>query len=175
MALDVGGREVRLIEVGPAHTPGDAIVHVADAGVVIAADVLFIGATPVMWFGPLEGWLAALDTILSLDADTYLPGHGPVGTRGDVQELREYMSWLGEVVRSEHAAGRSAREAARAAVRAPDFRRWRGWVAPERMLITIDTIHRTLDGRQPVGVSGRARAALFAQVASFAGELGPAG
>lgn len=31
LQLDVGGRWVELIEVGPAHTPGDAIVHVPDA------------------------------------------------------------------------------------------------------------------------------------------------
>jgi glyoxylase-like metal-dependent hydrolase (beta-lactamase superfamily II) len=54
LALEVGGREVRLIEVGPAHTPGDLIVHVPDARVVFAGDILFIGVTPVMWAGPVE-------------------------------------------------------------------------------------------------------------------------
>src|SRR4051794_6695952 len=40
LTLDAGGREVRLIEVGPAHTPGDVIVHVPDVRVVFAADVM---------------------------------------------------------------------------------------------------------------------------------------
>jgi glyoxylase-like metal-dependent hydrolase (beta-lactamase superfamily II) len=48
LTLDVGGREVQLLEVRPAHTPGDLVVHVPDARTVIAADVLFIGVTPVM-------------------------------------------------------------------------------------------------------------------------------
>lgn len=34
--IDVGGRAVELIEVGPAHTLGDVIVHVPDARVVFA-------------------------------------------------------------------------------------------------------------------------------------------
>ena len=65
LALEVGGREVRLIEVGPAHTPGDLVVHVPDARTVLAADILFIGVTPVMWAGPVKRWLAALDRLSS--------------------------------------------------------------------------------------------------------------
>jgi glyoxylase-like metal-dependent hydrolase (beta-lactamase superfamily II) len=169
--LDLGARQVRLIKVGPAHTPGDAIVHVPDAGVVFAADVLFAGATPVMWFGPLEGWIRALDTLLTLEADVYVPGHGPPGGAEVVRELRDYMTWLGEVVRAQHAAGRSPLDAARAVVATREFERWRGWVAPERIVITVDTIHRALDGKPPVGISPNGRAKLFRQVGTLAEEL----
>jgi glyoxylase-like metal-dependent hydrolase (beta-lactamase superfamily II) len=170
--LALGGREIRLIEVGPAHTPGDAIVHVPDAGVVFAADVLFVDATPVMWFGPLEGWLKALETLLSLEADTYVPGHGPPGGRDVVVELREYLQWLDAGVREHHAGGRSPLEAARAMTRTREFGRWRDWECPERVLITITTIHRGLDGRGPVGASPVGRARLFAQVSALGRELG---
>jgi cyclase len=68
LELDVGGREVHLIEVGPAHTPGDLIAWVPDAGIAIAADILFIGVTPIMWAGPLAGWVAALERLLGLGA-----------------------------------------------------------------------------------------------------------
>jgi glyoxylase-like metal-dependent hydrolase (beta-lactamase superfamily II) len=169
--LELGGRNVELIKVGPAHTPGDAIVYVPDAGVVFAADILFVDATPVMWFGPLEGWLAALDTVLALNASIYVPGHGPVSGRDQVVGMREYMTLIGDIVRTQHAGGRSALDAARAAVRAPEFARWRGWVAPERILVTVDTIHRALSGRQPVGISTNGRAKLFRQVATLHREL----
>lgn len=167
----VGGRAVRLIEVGPAHTPGDAVVHVADAGIVFAADVLFVDATPVMWVGPVEGWIAALDTLLALEADTYVPGHGPVCGRDRVEELREYWTWLSAAVRFQYGRGRTALPAAREIVRDPEFVRYRGWVRPERMLISITTIHRALGARGPVGDSPVARARLFAQVAAFGREL----
>jgi glyoxylase-like metal-dependent hydrolase (beta-lactamase superfamily II) len=169
--LVLGDRTSRLLNVGPAHTPGDAIVYVPDAGVVFGADVLFVDATPVMWFGPLEGWIAALDTLLSLDAAVYVPGHGPVCGREGVVGLREYMSWLGEVVRAQHAAGHSAIDAARAAVAMPEFRRWRGWVSPERIVITVDTIHRHLEGRRPVGISPQGRAKLFHHAAALRADL----
>lgn len=73
----VGGRELRLLEVGPAHTPGDLIVHVPDAGIVFAADILFVDVTPVMWAGPLSNWLRALDLLLRLDAEVFVPVTAP--------------------------------------------------------------------------------------------------
>jgi hypothetical protein len=147
-------------------------VHVPDAGVVFAADVLFVGATPVMWFGPLEGWLGAIETLLSLDAETYVPGHGPPGGRGAVIEMRGYLNWLDAGVREHHAAGRSPLEAARVMTRADEFVRWRDWECPERVLITITTIHRSLEGQGPIGVSPLARARLVAQLAALREELG---
>ena len=47
LSVDVGGREVELIEVGPAHTAGDVLVHVPDARVMLAGDILFIDGTPI--------------------------------------------------------------------------------------------------------------------------------
>ena len=74
LALEVGGREVRLIEVGPAHTPGDLIVHVPDTRVVFAGDILFIGVTPVMWAGPvLDPDSAAYPVIRSFLVSDELP------------------------------------------------------------------------------------------------------
>jgi glyoxylase-like metal-dependent hydrolase (beta-lactamase superfamily II) len=169
--LLLGERAVRLRKLGPAHTPGDAIVHVPDVGVVFAADVLFVGVTPVMWFGPLEGWIAALDTLLSLDAALYVPGHGPVCGRDGVLELREYMTWLGDVTRTQHAAGRTALDAARAAIAMPEFGRWRDWLGPERIVITVDTINRHLQGSDPVGISAQGRAKLFKRAAALQTDL----
>lgn len=162
-----GGRELRLIEVGPAHTAGDLVVHVPDAGVVYAADILFVDATPVMWVGPVEGWIAALDTLLGLDADTFVPGHGPVTDRDGVRAVRDYWEWLRAVVTREHAARRSPLDTARAAAREPEFARYRTWVRPERMLISVTTIHRALSGEGPIGHSPVTRGRLFADVAKL--------
>ena len=58
LSVDVGGREVELIEVGPAHTAGDVLVHVPDARVMFARDILFIDGTPIVWAGPPQRWVA---------------------------------------------------------------------------------------------------------------------
>ena len=76
--LEVGGRSVELVEVGPAHTKGDALVVVPGRRHVYTGDILFIGGTPIVWAGPLSNWVAACDLILGLDVQAVVPGHGPV-------------------------------------------------------------------------------------------------
>ncbi len=111
--LDVGGRAVELIEVGPAHTAGDAIAVVPDAGVVYTGDILFIGGTPIVWAGPLSNWVAACDLMLGMDVDTVVPGHGPVTDKTGVIAVRDYLSFVDREATARHADGMDAFDAAR--------------------------------------------------------------
>jgi glyoxylase-like metal-dependent hydrolase (beta-lactamase superfamily II) len=140
--LEVGGREVTLIEVGPAHTLGDLIVWIPDARVAIAADVLFIGVTPVMWAGPLERWVAALERLLDLGAERLVPGHGPVCGPAEVKLLIEYWRWLDRAARPRLEAGSSPAETARELVLGDEIAElgFLEWLAPERALVSVGTI-----------------------------------
>lgn len=169
--LELGERQIQMIEVGPAHTEGDSIVYIPDAGVVFAADILFIGSTPVMWSGPASNWLRALEILLSLDAETYVPGHGPVAGRAEVQAVHDYLRWLQEGVAAQHALGASPRQAAITLSRDPDFDRWRDWLCPERLLISVTTEHRALSGQGPIATTPLSRIRLFTEVADFKKQL----
>ena len=142
LQLDVGGREVRLIEVGPAHTPGDLVAWVPDARIAIAADILFIGVTPIMWAGPLQGWIAALERLLELGAVRLVPGHGPVCGADEVRRLIEYRRWLERASEERLEAGRSPAEAARGLVLGDEIveRSFADWLGPERALVSVRTI-----------------------------------
>jgi cyclase len=169
---DAGGREVRLIEVGPAHTQGDLIVHVPDADVVFAADVLFVGVAPVMWAGPTTNWIAALERILDLEPAVIVPGHGPLCGATEVGDLRDYLIWVDAAARPRLTAGHPIAETSRALLRSEEYRRapWAGWDSPERIVITVATIDRHRQGATGA-VGARQRAALFAQVGALAAEL----
>src|SRR3954466_3737562 len=162
--LRVGGRQVRLIQVGPAHTPGDLVVHVPDARVVFAADVLFVGTTPVIWAGPVSRWQAALDTLVSLDAEAYVPGHGPVSGPAEVRALRDYLAWVDAAAQQRLARGSSVMDTARELVLDDSYRDapWAHWDSPGRIVVTIATIDRHRRAAAG-GVGGRERAQLFAQ------------
>ena len=151
--LNIGGREVRLIEVGPAHTPGDLIAWVPDAKIAIAADVLFVGVTPIMWAGPLEGWVAALERLLDLGAERFIPGHGPVCGPEEVRRLVDYWRWLDQAAGRRLAAGRSPAETARELVLGDEIveQGFADWLAPERALVSIQTMdaHRRGVARLP--------------------------
>jgi cyclase len=169
--LHVGARQVHLVEVGPAHTAGDAVVHVPDAGVVFCGDILFVGVTPGVWHGPVANWVRALDRCLAMDADTYVPGHGALGTRADVVALREYFTWLIEAGAEQHAAGRDVQRAARALTGRPEFARWRDWQCPERLALNLIAYFRELDGQAPSATTSRNRALVFRHVADLHGAL----
>jgi glyoxylase-like metal-dependent hydrolase (beta-lactamase superfamily II) len=172
--LEVGGRRVRVIDVGPTHTASDSVVHVPDVGVVFAADILFVGVLPIMWHGPVETWLAALDTLLSLDAGVYVPGHGPPCGRAEVEELAAYWRWLRDGVAEQRAAGRSANEAAKLLVRSAEHRRWAAWDGPERIVVSVATMYRNLDGG-PAEVKPPVRARLLVQTMAMGQELAAQG
>lgn len=111
--LDVGGVEVQLIEVGPAHTAGDTIAYVPSADTIFTGDILFIGGTPIIWAGPLSNWVQACDTMLELGANRIVPGHGPITDRSGITAVRDYLTFVDEQARKRHAAGMSAEDAIR--------------------------------------------------------------
>ncbi|HKG67114.1 MAG TPA: MBL fold metallo-hydrolase [Solirubrobacteraceae bacterium] len=142
LVLEAGGREVRLIEVGPAHTPGDLIAWVPDARIAIAADILFVGVTPIMWAGPLENWVAALERLLALGAERFVPGHGPICGPEQVRHLIDYWRWLDRAATERLDAGLAPADTARELVLGDEVAElgFAGWLAPERALISVGTI-----------------------------------
>jgi cyclase len=143
--LDLAGRRVELIELGPAHTPGDAIAHVPDAGVVFTGDLLFIEGTPIMWAGPVSSWLAACEAILELNARLLVPGHGPVTDHSGVRDLQRYLRYVHDQARERFQAGMDA-EAAAHDIDISDFR---DWGDPERIAVNVATVYRELDPELP--------------------------
>ncbi len=110
--LKVGDKAVRLIEVGPAHTRGDTLVHVPADRVVFTGDILFNGGTPIAWAGPVSNWVRACDRILGMDVDVVVPGHGPIADKTAVREMRGYLQFVIDEARERYDKGMSARDAA---------------------------------------------------------------
>ena len=143
--LSIGDRAVELVEVGPAHTTGDAFVHVPDAGVVFTGDILFIGGSPIMWRGPVENWLAACDRILETGARTLVPGHGPVTDAAGVDDVRRYLTYVRDQAKARFEAGMDAEQAADDI----DLSAFAGWNDPERIAVNVETIYGELDPARP--------------------------
>ncbi len=112
MDLKIGHKEVRLQNVGPAHTDGDTLVYVPDDKIIYTGDILFIDGTPVIWSGPISNWIKACDYILSLDVDVIVPGHGPITDKNGVKQVREYLNYIAVESRKRYDAGMSFNDAA---------------------------------------------------------------
>lgn len=145
--LEVGGRAVELIEVGPAHTKGDVIVHLPDARTVFTGDILFIGGTPIVWAGPLANWIAACDLMLGMDVDVVVPGHGPVTDKRGVAQVRDYLAFIDSEATRTHAAGIDAFDAAREIAKSMDAggSTYAQWGEFGRITVNVDTVYRNLD------------------------------
>jgi glyoxylase-like metal-dependent hydrolase (beta-lactamase superfamily II) len=139
----VGGKRVRLIQVGPAHTRGDVIVHSVDDRVVFTGDILFIDGTPIMWEGPVASWIRACERIEALDVDVVVPGHGPISDRDGARRVREYLAYVRDEARKRYDAGLSAPDAARD-IALGDYS---AWGDAERIAVNVDALYREFSGR----------------------------
>ena len=145
LELQVGDREVRLLEVGPAHTSGDTMAWLPSERVLFTGDILFNGAHPIAWAGPVSNWVAACERIETLAPESIVPGHGPLASLGDVAELKAYLLYLYEQAHSAHAEGLTPLQAARRM----ELDRWADWGEHERLVVNVATIYGELSGEGP--------------------------
>ncbi|MEH1126801.1 MBL fold metallo-hydrolase [Micromonospora sp. CPCC 206061] len=120
--LDLGGRAVILYHFGRGHTDGDLVVHVPDAEVVVAGDLVEEGAAPSFDDAyPLE-WPETVAALLRLTTPStaIVPGHGAAVGQNFVRGQHEELAALDWVIRDGHADGAPAEHVAAKAPFGPD-------------------------------------------------------
>jgi cyclase len=161
----VGAKTVRLIQVGPAHTRGDVLIHVPADRTVFTGDILFIGGHPIAWAGPVSNWIGACQRILDMDVETIVPGHGPITDKLGVATVKGYLEDVSREARKRFDSGMSSFDAAKDISRS-NFPKsnYSSWTDQERIAVTVATLYREYAGDQtPPNVIG-----LFAEMASLA-------
>lgn len=74
--LNMGGKQIRVLHLGRAHTGGDLIVHLPQERVVFMGEVFMNHVFPSMASAYPRDWVATIERAEALDADVYVPGHG---------------------------------------------------------------------------------------------------
>jgi len=91
--LDLGGVRVKLIAMGPNHTPGDTVALVEGEGVLFSGDVAMKAApafaSPA---SSVKTWLASLDALDALKPRVVVPSHGPLGDASFMANYRAYLT-----------------------------------------------------------------------------------
>ncbi|MFE6761809.1 MBL fold metallo-hydrolase [Streptomyces sp. NPDC057689] len=174
LELTLGDYPVQITSLAPAHTTGDLMVHLPAQGVVFSGDIVFAssaeqpGDHPCHWEGPLSNVIAACEQVLATGAETIVPGHGPVIDRDGVREHIAYLEYIRERSHALHAAGVPAIDAARQVIAEG---RYPALGLPERLVITIGSEYRQLDGSErPSVVQVITDVATVAQEVEQAGE-----
>jgi cyclase len=97
LSLHMNGDEIRTVHVHDAHTDGDSFVMWKKANVVHMGDLFFNRVTlpfiDLSSGGNARGMLAAANKVLAMtnDSTKYIPGHGPMATRGDLIAYRDML------------------------------------------------------------------------------------
>jgi len=110
LTLFFGGHEIDIVHPGPAHTLGDVYVYFRNEHAVATGDLFLTNCSPAMDDGDMENWIAALDSILALPAETFVPGHFQVASKQQVRRFRDYLGALRSQVEPMFHAGKSLPE-----------------------------------------------------------------
>jgi glyoxylase-like metal-dependent hydrolase (beta-lactamase superfamily II) len=120
--LTVGGRTVVLHHLGRGHTAGDLVVHIPDADVLVAGDLVeesgppdFTDAYPLEW----PETVAALRHLAG-PRTVVVPGHGAVVDRAFVTAQHEQLATLAWLIRAGHADGQPPEKVAAQAPFGPE-------------------------------------------------------
>lgn len=99
--LDLGGRVVRLRATGRAHSKGDQVVTVPDAGVLFTGDLVDAGQFSIFpWFPPYDTdvsglrWIEVMRGLVATGPKVVVPGHGDISGPQLLVDVRDYLELL---------------------------------------------------------------------------------
>ncbi|MBB5958202.1 glyoxylase-like metal-dependent hydrolase (beta-lactamase superfamily II) [Saccharothrix tamanrassetensis] len=99
--LDLGGRVVRLRATGRAHSRGDQVLTVPDAGVLFTGDLVDAGQFPIFpWFPPHDTdvsglrWIDVMHRLVVTCPDVVVPGHGDISGPRLLADVRDHLELL---------------------------------------------------------------------------------
>jgi len=105
-------RTAQFIEVSGGHTENDCVLFLPQESVLFCGDLLFVQSHPYLGDGDPETLLSSLDHLESLRAKVYVPGHGPLGKRKDLDKMRLYIRTLMQQAHNVIAEGGTVEDAA---------------------------------------------------------------
>lgn len=94
--LTFGGHRFEIRHAGPAHTPGDAFIWMADTGVMFTGDIVYVDR--MLGIGPAQNtqsWIDVFDAMAAYKPTYIVPGHGGVSDLAKAKvETYDYLVHL---------------------------------------------------------------------------------
>lgn len=145
MTIRLGGREVRLIYLGPGQQAGDTFIAIPHARVLFTPGAFGKRSMPNMAFTPsVDNWIKLLNTIAAMDVEHVLPAHGDVATTADVRELAAMIADEYAIVSAAIAKGMTLDEA----IKTLTFPQYKGWRNYNRLAGEIRSLYELIKDRR---------------------------
>ena len=130
----IDGVKFELLHWAPAHTSGDLVIYLPTEKIVFTGDIIAAQRPdPLIHLekhGSSEGWITTTKGIVALDADTFVPGHGDVQTKSDIETRLKNTEAKREKIKELVAQGKSLDEIRAAVGDPPPAQGGRGPVFP---------------------------------------------
>ena len=151
MTLHLGGKEIQILHLGFAHTKGDSILFVPQDRIAYMSEVFFNEEFPNMAGGYGVSWIRVLDAVRALDADIFVPGHGPIPedpkhTRAALDRMRQILVDARDGIQNEIARGATEDQAV-AAVTLKPYEKLPSFAAQRE--VVLRRIYKELKGTLP--------------------------
>jgi len=92
-------RSAELISIGRGHTHSDCILHLHKDRIAFIGDIGFFQSQPFMPYGFPREWIAHLEKLADGKAKTFIPGHGPLGSKSDLRLEADYIHAVESLVK----------------------------------------------------------------------------
>ena len=98
MVIELGGKRIEILRLGPAHSPGDTQVWLPDEKLIIAGDLAFHQRLlPVFEHTDTAAWIETWAALEALEPEIVIPGHGEPTNMAEVTRYtRDYLIYLRE-------------------------------------------------------------------------------
>jgi cyclase len=109
--VSINGVKLTLLHYANAHTSGDLMVYLPEQKIVFTGDIIATNQTYALIHaeknGSSEGWNTTVKGLVGLNADNYVPGHGDLQTKADVQARLAKVQARREEIKKLVAQGKS--------------------------------------------------------------------
>jgi cyclase len=148
MTFYLGGKEIQVLHFGNAHTKGDSVLFVPQDRIAYLSEVFFNEEFPNMGGGYGVSWVRALDALRALDADIFIPGHGPIPddpkqTRAALDRARQILVDARDGIQNEITHGATEDQAV-AAVKLDQYSKLYAFMGQRE--VVLRRIYRELKG-----------------------------
>lgn len=125
MTIELGGQTVELIYPGRSHSDNLIVMRFPEQRAVFTVDFISVKRLPYQDLADsyFPDWIEAIKQVEAMDFDILVPGHGPLGTKADATDHREYLQDLHDAVLEAARAGQSL-EQMKANITLDKYRDW---------------------------------------------------
>ena len=137
MIIRLGGKAAHLLYFGPGQDAGNAFVYFPHAKALATGG----GYVTRSWANPMftpsvDGWITILRQIKAMDVDLYLPGHGDVARKQDVDEMIGFLTDVQNGVKEAIAKGMS-----KEVIKTLQFPKYKDWRNAHHAPAHLEALH----------------------------------